>query len=86
MVASAAFAQSSLSSDPNYQKNCAHCHGKNGEGHGDRGPSLMATQLNVDEIKAVIESGKGKMPGYKGRVTDDRIFALAAEIKDISKK
>ena len=86
LVTSAAFAQSSLSSDPYYQKNCVHCHGKSGEGHGDRGPSLQMTQLEVDQIKAVIESGRGKMPGFKGKLTDDRIFALAAEVKDVAKK
>jgi len=86
LVASAAFAQSSLASDPYYQKNCTHCHGKSGEGHSDRGPSLQTSQLSVDEIKAVIASGKGKMPAFKGKLTDDRIFALVAEIKDLSKK
>jgi len=87
LVASAAFAQSSLSSDPNYQKQCAKCHGKNADGrHPFGGPSLQTTQLSLDDVKAVIENGKNKMPAFKGKLTDDRIFALAAEIKDLSKK
>jgi mono/diheme cytochrome c family protein len=84
-VATAAFGQSSLTSDPYYQKNCTHCHGKSGEGHPERGPALTTTKLSVDEIKTIIERGKDKMPGYKGKLTSDRIFALAAEIHDLSK-
>ncbi len=86
LVASAAFGQSSLSSDPNYQKQCAKCHGKNADGKHFGGPALTTTQLSLDDVKAVIENGRNKMPAFKGKLTDDRIFALAAEIKDLSKK
>ena len=84
-VATAAFGQSSLASDPYYQKNCTHCHGKNGEGHPDKGPALATTKLNVEEIKTIIAKGKDRMPAYRGKLTDDRIFALAAEIHDLAK-
>jgi mono/diheme cytochrome c family protein len=85
-VAAAAFAQSSLTSDPNYEKQCAKCHGKDAGGRHFGGPALATTQLSLDEVKAVIENGRKRMPAYKGKLTDDQISTLATEMKDLSKK
>ena len=86
ILAATAFAQSSLSTDPAYAKNCAKCHGKTAEGrHPFGGPSLLTTQLSLDEVKAVILNGKNKMPAFAGKLRDDQVFAIAAEIKDLSK-
>ncbi len=81
------FAQSpatSLTSDPVYDKNCAKCHGKTAEGRHFGGPSLVTSKLSPDETKAIIASGKGHMPKYAGKLTDEQITALAAEIKALS--
>lgn len=45
-----------------YKDNCASCHGD--DLSGDVGPALdeIGADLSVDEIKEVIEDGKGSMP------------------------
>jgi mono/diheme cytochrome c family protein len=81
------FAQSpaaSLTSDPVYDKNCAKCHGKTAEGRHFGGPSLVTSKLSAEESKAIIANGKGRMPKYAGKLTDEQITALAAEIKALS--
>jgi mono/diheme cytochrome c family protein len=81
------FAQSpatSLTSDSIYDKNCAKCHGKTAEGRHFGGPSLVTSKLSADETKAIITNGKGRMPKYAGKLTDEQITALAAEIKALS--
>lgn len=74
----------SLTSDPVYDKNCAKCHGKTAEGRHFGGPSLVTTKLSADETKAIITNGKGRMPKYAGKLTDEQIAALAAEIKALN--
>lgn len=74
----------SLPSDPIYDKNCAKCHGKTAEGRHFGGPSLATSKLSADEIRAVISNGKGRMPKYAGKLTEDQIAALASEIKTLS--
>ena len=87
LAVASAFGQSSLASDPAYQKQCAKCHGNDANGrHPFGGPSLHTTQLSVDEVKAVIENGRNKMPAFKSKLSDEQIAALAAEIKNLSKK
>jgi mono/diheme cytochrome c family protein len=81
------FAQSpasSLTSDAVYDKNCAKCHGKTAEGRHFGGPSLATSKLSPDETKAIIMNGKGRMPKYAGKLTEDQIAALASEIKALS--
>jgi mono/diheme cytochrome c family protein len=85
-MANAAFSQSSLTSDQNYDKQCAKCHGKDAGGRHFGGPALATTQLSLDEVKAVIENGRKRMPAYKGKLTDEQIGTLATEIKGLSKK
>src|SRR5699024_12214216 len=45
-----------------YQQNCASCHGD--DLSGEAGPSLetIGADLDVDDIKDVIENGQGSMP------------------------
>jgi mono/diheme cytochrome c family protein len=77
-------AAASLTGDPVYEKNCAKCHGKTAEGRHFGGPSLATGKLSADETKAIIANGKGRMPKYAGKLTDDQITALASEIKALS--
>ena len=90
IAATAQFAQkAALLNDPAYTKNCTGCHGKDGDGirfGGKRAPNLADTQLSLDEVKAIITNGKDKMPSFRNKITQERIFALAAEIKDFSKR
>lgn len=74
-----------LAEDPVYQQNCAKCHGKAGEGRMFAGPSLIKSKKTVDDIGRIINSGKGKMPRFAGKLTDAKIKALTTEITAVQK-
>ena len=67
-----------------YKAKCAMCHGMDGKGETAVGKSLKLRDLGSpevqketdDEMIAITANGKGKMMGYKGKLTD-------AEIKDV---
>lgn len=83
-TASSIAQSSALASDPVYDKNCAKCHGKSAEGRHFGGSSLVKSAVSEDELKAIIANGKGHMPKFAGKLTDDQIAALAREIKALS--
>ena len=83
-LAAPGFAQTSLTADAVYQKHCAKCHGKNAEGRHFGGPSLQTTQLSLSDVEAMIANGKKRMPAFKGKLSDEQISALAAEIKALT--
>lgn len=59
-----------------YQERCASCHGGNGEGAS--GPTLagVADRLTIDDHVAVVRDGRGEMPGWDGRLSDEEIEAV----------
>lgn len=69
-----------------FAKRCAGCHGKGGKGDTPMAQKLGAKDISAlasseDEIEKSIENGKGKMPAFKGKITDAEIEALAKYIK-----
>ncbi len=57
-----------------WQQNCASCHGMTGHGDGPSGPMVKASDLTRedwqakvtdDDIVAVVQNGKGKMPKFE---------------------
>jgi cytochrome c6 len=71
-----------------YKAKCAGCHGADGS------KSMMgAKPLNGAEVQgmsdadlnAAITNGKGKMPGYKGKLTDAQISDLVKYIRTLKK-
>lgn len=78
-----------LTANPVYQKNCAKCHGKTGEGRHFGGPSLVSdktTAASTDDLRNVITDGKGHMPKFAGKLTSAEIDTLVEQIKASSKK
>lgn len=70
-----------------YDANCATCHGAAGHGDGPAGKSLPVQPFDLtthvllhDEqyLDAVISNGRGYMPAWKDRLTQDQIFAIIA--------
>ena len=59
----------SIYADSNYSKNCAACHGENGEG--GFGPALAGVKFDKDEFKKVVRTGKGMMPSIPKKELDD---------------
>lgn len=74
-----------------YKTNCAACHGADGKGQGPMGKALHVKDLASDEVQAlsdqdlkkIIADGKGKMPAYKSKLSDDDIAALVTFIRSL---
>src|SRR5512143_3012194 len=86
MIPTAVFAQSGGADT--FKAKCAMCHGPDGKkenpGMGTKslaGPDVQ--KMSEADLVAAITNGKGKMPAYKGKLTDDQIKAVAAYIKTL---
>jgi mono/diheme cytochrome c family protein len=94
LALTAAFAQippadSSLTANSIYQKNCAKCHGKTAEGRHFGGPSLISDKTaaaSTEDLRNIIANGKGHMPKYAGKLTAEEIDTLVRQIQALQKK
>ncbi len=78
-----------LTANPVFEKNCAKCHGKAAEGRHFGGPSLLSDRTaatSADDLRNIINSGKGRMPKYAGKLTSEGIDTLVQQIKAANKK
>lgn len=74
-----------------FETYCASCHGSNGEGEKNAYPPLKSSKIILDNnpsefVKLVLEGHKntekyGKMPGYKGLLTDPELESLINYVK-----
>jgi mono/diheme cytochrome c family protein len=68
-----------------YSQRCASCHGQGG--NGGMGPKLAGVVANrypdIEDQKAVIASGRGSMPAFKGGLTDEQITAVARYEREV---
>lgn len=74
---------------------CALCHGKDGDGRGVeakdismnthdwRKPESLA-QLTDGELSYLILKGKGRMPAYDGRETQDQVWKIVIYIRSMA--
>ena len=72
-----------------YDTKCSQCHGKDGvakpPGRGSKNfndPAFQNAWSN-DAIAAITSEGKGKMPGYRSKLTPAQIQAVAAHVKTL---
>ena len=83
-MATPAFAQSG--GEATYKAKCAMCHGADGlttsgMAKAMKVPSVKSedfTKLSEADMVTTTENGKGKMPAYKGKLSDAQIDALIA--------
>jgi len=76
-----------------YKAKCAMCHGPDGAGQTTMGKNLKLRDLRSAEVQKQtdadlakwITDGKGKMPSYKGKLSDADIHALVAFIRTLKK-
>ena len=74
-----------------WNQHCASCHGKDGSGGTAMGKKLGVKDYTKDqsfsdaEAEKVIKDGKGKMKGFKGKVSDDDAKALVAYVRSLKK-
>lgn len=77
-----------------FKAKCAACHGADGKGDTSMGKAMKLRDLGSDDVQKqtdaqlieITENGKGKMPGYKGKLTDDQIKQLVSYIRSLKKK
>jgi len=74
-----------------YKAKCAMCHGADGSGATPMGKSMKLRDLRSPEVQKqtdaeltkVTADGKGKMPAYKGKMTDAEISAVVAHMRTL---
>jgi mono/diheme cytochrome c family protein len=77
-----------------FKAKCAMCHGADGTGSTPTGTALKVRDLSSANVQAqtdaqltdIVTNGKGKMPAYKGKLTDDQIKGLVGFIRSLAKK
>ena len=77
-----------------YKSKCASCHAADGSGSTPAGKSMKTPSLTGPEavsasdadLTAETTNGKGKMPAYKGKLTDAQITEVVAYIRTLQKK
>ena len=80
---------SALTSNSVYQKNCAKCHGKTAGGRHFGGPSLISEKVSsasIDDLRTIIDNGKGHMPKFAGKLTPADVDGLLMQIKAANQK
>jgi cytochrome c oxidase cbb3-type subunit 3 len=79
----------------NYQTYCSVCHGDDGKGQTPKGKEKGARdftnakwQKSADDarLEDSIAKGKGKMPAFKAKLSDDDIKALVKEVRSFGQK
>jgi cytochrome c6 len=76
-IASGAFAQDAKVL---YGQKCGSCHGPDGKGETAMGKKLgLKSIAGMDAVKAakITADGVGKMPAYKGKLTDKQIKEIS---------
>jgi mono/diheme cytochrome c family protein len=74
-----------------FQEWCAGCHGPDGHSQTELGKKIGARdltsdyvkQMSLDDIVTQVKKGKGKMPGFEGKLSDAEISAVASYVKDL---
>lgn len=77
-----------------FKAKCAGCHAADGSGDSPAGKAMKTPDLRSEEVQKMTDAqlidattnGKGKMPAYKGKLTDDQIKDLVAFVRTLAKK
>jgi cytochrome c6 len=92
-VASAASAGGGGAAAAKFATNCAACHASDGSGDTPAGKSMKLADLRAPAVQSksdaqlaeIIANGKGAMPPFKGKLSQDEIDALAKHIHELAK-
>ena len=77
-----------------YKANCAPCHGAAGDGNTPAGkrfqvPSFSSPEVlkqSDSDLMTVARNGKGKMPAWHNKLSDDQLNELVGYIHSLQKK
>ena len=64
-----------------YSLYCAGCHGDDGSKGEPEARLVDAAHKPEPELRAVIETGRGAMPGWRGRLKEDEITVLVHYVR-----
>jgi mono/diheme cytochrome c family protein len=65
-----------------YMRNCARCHGANGQGKS--GPKLTGKSLSLDAVAQKVTDGGTQMPSFKKQLSPTQVKAVAAYVQSLS--
>ncbi|SEF91920.1 cytochrome c6 [Bryocella elongata] len=86
LSASVAMAQAGADT---YKSKCAMCHGADGLAQTGAGKAMKVPSVKDfkpgDDLIAITTDGKGKMPSYKGKLTDPQIKEVVSYLKSLGK-
>lgn len=76
-----------------FKAKCAMCHGADGSGNTAMGKNMGLKDLGSSDVQSksdadlitLISKGKGKMPGYAGKLSDDDIAATVKYLRTLKK-
>ncbi|MGA2406274.1 MAG: cytochrome c [Bacteroidales bacterium] len=78
-----------------YAKTCAACHGKTGLGDGPKAKSLKTVPTNFSKAESQnqtdgehfykTKTGRGDMPKYEGKLSDDDIWNVVNYVRTLKK-
>lgn len=93
-LAAAALCASAEDAASVYKTKCVMCHGAAGDANTPAGKALKVPSFGSDDaVKAtdaalleIARNGKGKMPAWHDKLSDDQIRGLVAYIRTIQKK
>ena len=77
----------------NYQTYCAVCHGDDGKAQTEKGKEKGArdftnkkwqSSVSDERLMGSISKGKGKMPSFKSKLSEDEIKALVKEVRSFA--
>jgi cytochrome c6 len=72
-----------------YKAKCAMCHGADGSGKAAMGTKPLGSadvqKMSDADLTNAITNGKGKMPAYKGKLTDAQISDMVAYVRTLKK-
>lgn len=78
-----------------FQAKCKTCHGEKGEGKEAIAKmykvdvsalALNSTKSSDEALKTMVQNGKGKMPAFKEKLSEDEINQVLAYVKSLSQK
>jgi len=86
-------AKSEDKSAASYKQKCAACHGPDGKGDTPAGKSTKVRSFadpdvikqSDDDLAAMIDKGKNKMPAYGKSLKPEEIKALVAYVRSLAK-
>jgi mono/diheme cytochrome c family protein len=94
VLAAAVFANAQGPVAGMYKTNCAPCHGVTGDANTAAGKAFKVPSFSSDsvlrdsdaDLLAIAKNGKGKMPAWHDKLSDDQLKSLVTFIRSLQKK